>query len=92
MVQKSVQTRKHIPMNVSSSGQINKANTFLGLIEYELIYIVYEVRNSLLGASHLVDYILVHIQWDRERYLPNIVKFGPIIVIQFCNLFQKPSI
>ena len=32
----------------------NKANIFLGLIEYEL--------NSLLGASHLVDYISVHIR------------------------------
>ena len=31
----------------------NKANIFLGLIEYEL--------NSLLGASQLVDYISVHI-------------------------------
>ena len=39
----------------------NKANIFLGLIEYEL--------NSLLGASHLVDYISVHIRFDLERYL-----------------------
>ena len=31
----------------------NKTNIFLGLIEYEL--------NSLLGASHLIDYISVHI-------------------------------
>ena len=31
------------------------------LIEYEL--------NSLLGASHLVDYISVHIRFDLERYL-----------------------
>ena len=42
----------------------NKANIFLGLIEYEL--------NSLLGASHLVDYISVHIRFDLERYLLNI--------------------
>ena len=42
-------------MNVSSSGPSNEANIFLGLIEYEL--------NSLLGASHLVDYISVHIRW-----------------------------
>ena len=41
----------------------NKANIFLGLIEYEL--------NSLLGASHLLDYISVHIQFDLERYLLN---------------------
>ena len=31
----------------------NETNIFLGLIEYEL--------NSLLGASHLIDYISVHI-------------------------------
>ena len=41
----------------------NKANIFLGLIEYEL--------NSLLGVSHLVNYILVHIRFDLERYLLN---------------------
>ena len=46
-------------MNVSSSGPSNKANIFLGLIEYEL--------NSL--DSHLVDYISVHIRFDLERYL-----------------------
>ena len=39
----------------------NKANIFLGLIEYEL--------NSLLGASHLVNYISVHIRFDLKRYL-----------------------
>ena len=42
----------------------NEANIFLGLIEYELY--------SLLGASHLVDYISVHIRFDLERYLLNI--------------------
>ena len=50
-------------MDVSSSRPSNKANIFLGLIEYEL--------NSLLGASHLVDYISVHIRFDLERYLLN---------------------
>ena len=44
-----------------SNSPSNKANIFLGLIEYEL--------NSLLGASHLVDYISVHIRFDLERYL-----------------------
>ena len=43
-----------MPMDVSSSGPSNKANVFLGLTEYEL--------NSLLGASHVVDYISVHIR------------------------------
>ena len=42
----------------------NKANIFLGLVEYEL--------NGLLGASHLVDYISVHIRFDLEKYLLNI--------------------
>ena len=36
-----------------SNSVYNKVNIFLGFIEYEL--------NSLLGASHLVDYISVHI-------------------------------
>ena len=52
-----------MPMDVSSSRPSNKANIFLGLIEYEL--------NSLLGASHLVDYVSVHIRFDLERYLLN---------------------
>ena len=52
-----------MPMNVSSSGPFNEANIFLGLIEYEL--------NSLLSASHLADYISVHIRFDLERYLLN---------------------
>ena len=47
-----------------SNSVYNKANIFLGLIKYELI--------SLLGASHLVDYISVHIRFDLERYLLNI--------------------
>ena len=38
-------------------------NIFLGLIEYEL--------NSLLGASHLIDYISVHIRFNLERCLLN---------------------
>ena len=33
----------------------------IGLIEYE--------QNSLLGASHLVDYISFHIQFSLERHL-----------------------
>ena len=52
-----------MPMDLFSSRPSNKANIFLGLIEYEL--------NSLLGASHLVDYISVHIRFDLERYLLN---------------------
>ena len=48
-------------MDVSSSRPSNKAMIFLGLIDYEL--------NSLLGVSHLVDYISVHIRFDLERYL-----------------------
>ena len=50
-------------MDLFSSRPSNKVNIFLGLIEYEL--------NSLLGASHLVDYISVHIRFDLERYLLN---------------------
>ena len=38
----------------------DKANIFLGLIEYDL--------NSLFVASHLVDYMPVHILCDIERY------------------------
>ena len=45
----------------------------LGLIEYEL--------NSLLGASHLVDYISVHIRFDLERYLLNII-IDPLISLR----------
>ena len=51
----------------SNSGY-NKANIFLGLIEYEL--------NSLLGASHFVDYISVHIRFDLERYLLIIIQLA----------------
>ena len=43
-----------MPMNVASSGPSNKANIFLGLVEYEL--------NSLIDASHLVDYIYIYIK------------------------------
>ena len=56
-----------------SNSPSNKANIFLGLIEYEL--------NSLLGASHLVDYISVHIQFDLERYL--------LIICQSNNLMPQ---
>ena len=48
-------------MNVSPPRLYNNANIFLDLVEYEL--------NSLLGASHLVDYLSVHIRFDLERYL-----------------------
>ena len=43
---------------LASSGPYNKANIFLGLIEYEL--------NSLLGASHLFDYVSLHIRFDLD--------------------------
>ena len=56
---------KFVMVQKSSSGRHNKANIFLGFIEYEL--------NSLLGASHLLDYISVHIRFDLERYLPNML-------------------
>ena len=59
MVQKSTHTNTEAHADecvLASSGPLNKANIFLGLIEYEL--------NSLLGASHLVDYISVHIRFD----------------------------
>ena len=46
-------------MNESFSGPCNKANMFLGLIEYEL--------NSLRGAK----YISVHILFNLERHLIN---------------------
>ena len=46
---------------LSLAESYNIANIFLGLKEYEL--------NSLLSASHLVDYISVHIRFDLERYL-----------------------
>ena len=46
---------------LSLAESYNKANIILGLIEYDL--------NSLLSASHLVDYTSVHIQFDLERYL-----------------------
>ena len=39
-----------------SNSPCNKANMFLGVIEYEL--------NNLLGASHLVNCISVHIPFD----------------------------
>ena len=59
-------------MDVSSSRPSNKANIFLGLIEYKL--------NSLLGASHFVDYISVHIRFDLERYLLNTINLHQILV------------
>ena len=66
-------TEAHAPECVlASSGPSNKANIFLGLIEYEL--------NSLLGASHLIDYISVDIRFDLERYLPNISQSAKIAI------------
>ena len=53
MVQKFTVTEACICKWCASSRASNKANILFGLIEYEL--------NSLLGASHLVDYISVHI-------------------------------
>ena len=58
-----------MPMDVSSSKPSNKANIFLGLIEYEL--------NSLLGAN----YISVHIRFDLERYL--LIIFGMAYYYKF---------
>ena len=49
---------------LSLAESFNKANIFLGLIEYAL--------NSPRGASHLVDYISVHLRFDLERYLLDI--------------------
>ena len=60
---------------LASSGPCNKANIFLGVIEYEL--------NSLLGASHLVDYISVHIRFDLERYLPSIISCPMAITVLY---------
>ena len=54
----------------------DKANIFLGLTEYEL--------NSLPGASHLVDYISVHIRLDLERYLLIQGPIGTIIIFRQC--------
>ena len=68
-------------MDVSSSRPSNKANIFLGLIEYEL--------NSLLGASHLVDYISVHIHFDLERYLLIIYHKSRIFGYVLTNLGLK---
>ena len=64
-----------MPMDVSSSRPSNKVNIFLGLIEYEL--------NSLLGASHIVDYISVHIRFDLERYLLNIQRLLSLLPALF---------
>ena len=57
---------------LSLAESCNKANIFLGLIEYEL--------NSLLGTSHLVNYISVHIRFDLEIYLLIINSVGMCLV------------
>ena len=49
-----------------SNSLFNKTNIFHGLTEYE--------PKSLLGASHLVDYISVHIRFDLERCLLTILR------------------
>ena len=48
---------------LSLAESYSKANIFLGLINYKL--------NSLIGASHLVDYVSVHIRFNVERYSIN---------------------
>ena len=59
-----------------SNSRYNKANIFLGLIEYEL--------NSLLDVSHLVDYISIHIRFDLVRYLVNIYMGYSCICTHVC--------
>ena len=58
----------------------NKASIFIGLIEYEL--------NSLLGASHLVDYISAHVRFDLERYLL-ISKLSPLTLAGVFKFHSK---
>ena len=65
MVQKFTDTEAFADECLFFWTMLIKANSFLGLIEYEL--------NSLLGASHLVDHISVHIRFDLERCLLIIV-------------------
>ena len=80
MVQKSAYTDTETHADeclLASFGPCNKANIFLRLIEYEL--------NSLLSASHLVDYISVHIRFDLERYLLIVCK----IPHRFINGIEK---
>ena len=60
-----------MPMDVSSSRPSNEANVFLSLIEYEL--------NSLRAAN-----ISVHVSFDLERYLLNIMH-----VMLECASYQK---
>ena len=63
---------------LSLAESYNKANIFFSFIEYEL--------NSLLGASHLVGYISVHIRFDLERYLlSNVYEY---LYIYVCKIFQ----
>ena len=71
-------TPRHMPMNMSSSGAYNKANIFLGLTECDL--------NSLLGASHFIDYklISVHIRFDLEKYL--LTLFTPLYFKQLITI------
>ena len=64
-----------------SNSLYNKANIFPGLIEYEL--------NSLLSASHLVDYISVHIRFDLERYLLNIGESNLMVNFVSVNISSR---
>ena len=65
---------------LASSRRYNKANIFLGLIEYQL--------NSLLGAN----YASVHIRFDLERYLLIIIRLQRITPLSssdwFLNFFK----
>ena len=86
MVRKLTDTKAHADKSVlASSGSSNKANIFLGLIEYEL--------NSLLSASQPADYISVHIRFDVERYLL-IIRYLPLkywlIFLQVLKVSDEP--
>ena len=65
-----IETYGDMLMNVSSPRLYNEKSIFLGLIKYEL--------NSPLDASHLVDYIQIHIQFDLREYLLIIIKLRRI--------------
>ena len=72
-----------MPINSSSSGPCNKANIFLGLIEYEL--------NSLLGASHLVDYIYQFIFDSGDLRQGSSNSSVTNFVLGFPYIFQKET-
>ena len=69
-----------------SNSVYNQANIFRGLIDYEL--------NGLLSASHLVDYISIHIPFDLVRYLLNshFVKLTCYFILKhFYSLFKNKT-